>query len=218
MLIYQECKANAHIISGQRVLTTVLLSMMCSADFLFTLPEHPDDHLYSVIFMINLNSSYSCKQVCFHSNYHFDSPVYIDFFNVCMIFICCFDSLDRNLHVVTVLNKSAHLREWHMCFCEVIQTCSLLKFRSCVLWELGHAMCCHSKQSVVTQPLSGCIHGVAPISLTFTPLHTCQSAVQSGHIVCCVLFGKFKKNQCILLLESDFQMLNALTSTYFHAY
>jgi len=25
--------------------------------------------------------------------------------------ICCFDSLDRNLHVVTVLNKSAHLRE-----------------------------------------------------------------------------------------------------------
>lgn len=39
-----------------------------------------------------------------------------------MIFICCFDSLDRNLHVVTELNKSAHLRDWSG---EVMQACGV---------------------------------------------------------------------------------------------
>lgn len=32
MLIYQECKASAHMIPGLCVLATVLLSMMCSAE------------------------------------------------------------------------------------------------------------------------------------------------------------------------------------------
>lgn len=56
----------------------------------------------------------------FHSNFQLIRLfILIFFFNVCMIFIC-FDSLDRNLHVVTVLNKSAPIRVSSLVLCACV--------------------------------------------------------------------------------------------------
>lgn len=69
---------------------------------------HPSNRLHSQIFMVNFKSSYSrCGCIVIISWFSF---WYRFFLNVCMVFICRFDSLDRNLHVVTVLNKHTHLK------------------------------------------------------------------------------------------------------------
>lgn len=178
----------------------------------------------------------------FHSNYHLILLFILIFFNVCMIFICCFDSLDRNLHVVTELNKSAHLREWSG---EVLQTCGRRRvegvsvfWKNWVMWRVvwphvkekcshRYTRRCRSGTLVTHQPnerkpqsLFHTVRGIVRPGNDWTcrlPCFHTFTCFSPPHLsICCVKWACLVKMKIppILLLESGFQVLwVGLTST-----